>query len=621
MRCILVCALLCATAHATPLVTGNGFGFAVYANGGVSKLYAHPYSFVRPDPSNALGEGVETASFVKRLAWNVPGAPKAVDYLDNSHIIVTERAAGREAFFMPFGLARHALIATWQGAAGPALCVEWAHPVKSQRIEHLGATTVTVYRFDRVDETLVAIPLGPTTNATTEGCLGGASGWALVSLDDAKQVAAAVDDVVRWQFHAAPSALVEREHAEIEAWRVKPAVVFASDQERRLWRQSEIVLRMGQSREPNRPGRANHGLIVACLPDGSWTVPWVRDMAVAIHALIRMGHQAEARAGLAAYFAAQPIGKMQKEVGGTPYQISVVRYFGDGSEEPFFTQEGSTNIEYDNWGLVLWVLGEYVETFHDDQLLAEHTYRGTIYDSAKQFVVRPLLANLEPYRGGSIVAADTSIWEERQKDRKHFAFSTLAAIVGLRRFDALADAHKDRDLHAELGRVLPKLDTGFTAAFVRGSIHGTAEPGIKNDIDGAVLSAINLGVVTDPAVIHKTVEQMARLAVASGGFRRVQSTIEDPKIYEYWYERQEFVFVDLSLAEVYLRMKQPEKAAALMRTIVGKAANDHYFMPEMYVSVVNPLFKGAIGEPTGAIPMVGYGAGAVISYLIERQTR
>jgi hypothetical protein len=35
---------------------------------------------------------------------------------------------------------------------------------------------------------------------------------------------------------------------------------------------------------------------------------------------------------------------------------------------------------------------------------------------------------------------------------------------------------------------------------------------------------------------------------------------------------------------------------------------------------VNPLFKGAIGEPTGAIPMVGYGAGAYISYLIVRQT-
>ena len=57
-------------------------------------------------------------------------------------------------------------------------------------------------------------------------------------------------------------------------------------------------------------------------------------------------------------------------VKGADYQISVVRYFGDGSEEPFFTQEGSNNIEFDNWGLVLWVLGEYVTHFHDDKILA-----------------------------------------------------------------------------------------------------------------------------------------------------------------------------------------------------------------------------------------------------------
>ena len=49
--------------------------------------------------------------------------------------------------------------------------------------------------------------------------------------------------------------------------------------------------------------------------------------------------------------------KCAREVNGADYQISVVRYFGDGAEEPFFTQEGSTNIEFDDWGEVLWVLG------------------------------------------------------------------------------------------------------------------------------------------------------------------------------------------------------------------------------------------------------------------------
>src|ERR1700677_4326132 len=66
-----ICAslLLCFPATATNLVTGNGFGFAVVSpqTAMVSKFYVHPYSFVRPDPRNPLGEGLETANFIKSL--------------------------------------------------------------------------------------------------------------------------------------------------------------------------------------------------------------------------------------------------------------------------------------------------------------------------------------------------------------------------------------------------------------------------------------------------------------------------------------------------------------------------------------------------------------------------
>ena len=56
----------CMPAAATNLVTGNGFGFAVVSPGigTVNKFYAHPYSFIRPDPSKPLGEGIETANFL-----------------------------------------------------------------------------------------------------------------------------------------------------------------------------------------------------------------------------------------------------------------------------------------------------------------------------------------------------------------------------------------------------------------------------------------------------------------------------------------------------------------------------------------------------------------------------
>jgi hypothetical protein len=57
----------------------------------------------------------------------------------------------------------------------------------------------------------------------------------------------------------------------------------------------------------------------------------------------------------------------------------------------------------------------------------------------------------------------------------------------------------------------------------------------------------------------------------------------------------------------------------MLARIVGKAAADHNIIPEMYVAVPCDLFPGKIGDPTGAMPMVGYGAGAYVLHLLERE--
>jgi GH15 family glucan-1,4-alpha-glucosidase len=112
---------------------------------------------------------------------------------------------------------------------------------------------------------------------------------------------------------------------------------------------------------------------------------------------------------------------------------------------------------------------------------------------------------------------------------------------------------------------------------------------------------------------------MELLKVDSGGYRRVRGTYTDPAIFEYWYEKQEFLFVDLSLAEVYRRMGRSSEADAILKRIVDKAAADHNVIPEMYVAESCRLFPGELGDPTGALPMVGYGAGAYILHLLERE--
>jgi GH15 family glucan-1,4-alpha-glucosidase len=621
------CLIACLPVGATPLVSGNGFGFAVVSpeTGTVSKFYAHPYSFAQPDPRDPLGEGVKTANFIKSIEWNDGAAHSAsAEYVEDSHVIRVRNSLGEGLFFMPFGLRQTALVITWKPSVGAARRgrwhVEWSRPVRSQRVVRMFGAEMQLLRFDGIDESLLLIPLAPTrvTAAEPHEYLCTSQAWALISVESDSELERTVQEFSRWRALLVPSALAKRELAEIEQWRVKPAVRLSGKKERHLWRQSEVVLRMAQSREPNRSGRNNNGLIVACLPDGSWFMPWARDMAYAAVSLARMGHRSEARAAVLAYFNARPTGKMKHETGGLDYQISVVRYFGDGSEEPFFTNEGNTNIEFDNWGLALWVLGEYLQRYDEDALLRESTYRGKLYESARDYVVKPLLANLEKYGDGLIVAPDTSIWEERQKDRKHFAFSTAVAIVGLRHFAEIAHRVGDERTWTEILNEVALMGKGFNAAFIRdGKLRGTLEEGVKNDIDGALLAVINLGVVTDPAIIHSTVDRMELLKVASGGYRRVRGTYTDPSIYEFWYEKQEFLFVDFSLAEVYRRLGRNEQAAAILKRIVDKAAADDNFIPEMYVAEDCPLFHGALGDPTGAVPMVGYGAGVYILNVLE----
>ncbi|MBV9528705.1 glycoside hydrolase family 15 protein [Sphingomonas sp.] len=623
LRCVALIALLfAAPAAASHLVTGNGFGFTVVApeTGQATSFYPHPYSFIRPEPGKPLSEGVATANFVKAIGWGRGGQPASAEYLDDSQVISGRRGASSGEVFMPFGLDRAALVIVQDSAGGGAWRAQWRHPLRSQRAVSAAGVSALLLRFAGIDQPLLLIPLAAVRTASAGQPLAASSAWALVALDRAADTEVAIRDVVRWQAGLAAPELAAREVAQFEQWRVKPTVRFASDAERHLWRQSETMLRIAQSREPNRPDRHGNGLIVAALPDTYFT-PWVRDMAWSTMALLRMGHQAEARAALLAYFNARPTGKMRSQVNGADYQVSVVRYFGDGAEEPFFTMEGSTNIEFDDWGEVLWVLGEYLSKYDDPALLQTETPRGRLYETARDFIVRPLMANTERYGAGRIVAGDTSIWEERQKDAKHFAFSTAMAIVGLGEFANVAARFGDDPAAAQALHDVDLLKTGFTAAFARnGELRGTLEPGIKNDIDGALIPIINFGVISDPKLITNTVDRMSLLKVASGGYKRVRSTYTDPKIFEFWYEKEEFLFVDLQLAQLYRRLGRTAEADAMLARIEAKAAADHDIIPEMYVAVPCKLFPGRIGDPTGALPMVGYGAGAFVLHLLDRES-
>jgi hypothetical protein len=573
----------------SPMPTGNGFGFATFDRGALRGFHPHPYRFARQNPRDPFADGPETPTLVKRLAWR--GSKGAAEYRAQSQVI----DAGDQHFFMPFGVERSVLVTYCDERR--RLDVEWAHRKADERIETMAGRKVRVVTFTDISQTAALVPLGDRA-------------FALLSVDDPKELPAAVEDLVRWQGGDPAEALADREVHDLDGWRATPPARLSAD-ERKVWRQSETIMRMAQIREPGGHAR---GLIDASLPSGEWFIPWVRDMSYATVALARMGHQEEARRALDAWLEARPMGVNRDRVRGSDYQVSTVRYNGDGSEMADRSGLDNPNVELDSWGLALWAMGEYMRKYDDRAWLASPTWRGTVYENMRDHVARPLMENLDAYGDGLIVAADTSIWEQNDLPPLHYASSTITAIRGLRDFAAIAEKAGDAPTAAEVRKTVEKLERGFEQAFVRdGRIHGVLGDSPKNDVDAAALEAVNFGVVSDRSVVDATLSSMDVLAEPPGGWRRV--TGDTP------YEKHEFLWSDFEMARARLRLGQKEAAQGIVDRTTDRSVHDHGLIPEMYVSVPDDEFPGKIGDPTGAIPMVGYGAGLYTMYMLDREER
>ena len=92
-----ICAslLACTPAAATHLVTGNGYGFAVVSpeTGAITKFYAHPYSFARPDPKNPDNKIVILTSQSGQLVRHDLNADRNSDEYKRLKDLVNAKAA------------------------------------------------------------------------------------------------------------------------------------------------------------------------------------------------------------------------------------------------------------------------------------------------------------------------------------------------------------------------------------------------------------------------------------------------------------------------------------------------------------------------------------------------
>ncbi len=459
-----------------------------------------------------------------------------------------------------------------------------------------------------------------------QGLAAGQSTWfgmVMAGTEDGDQAALQqrVDD---WLAGRQPEAVLDDAKAEWANWMSQgQAQVPAglSDDERAVWKQSLVVLRMAQSREPNGPdGSGDHpyGQLLAALPkahprpgEGIWNIAWVRDGAYAIAGLARAGFTKEARAGLEFMLNAD-VGDYEEYV-GHPYAISITRYYGRGREETDTNQDGP-NIEFDDFGLFLMALGEQL----DGPNLADANWWKPYWPTIRDKVADTLVSLFEDDTW--LIAPDSSIWERHWNgNQKHFTYTSAAAARGLCVAARLADEMGESDKADEYRGVVSKLRKGIAYNMLdgRGAIAGNLEElqAGHGYMDMAAVEALNFGLV-DPAgqmgsdtldVFRDTFYDGA--PDGYGGYFRNDDGD--------WYDSQEWAFIDLRTATALGYAGRTDQRDKLLEWVVAQTRQNYGLMGELYC-------RGGTDCPTrgdyrGSVPMVGFGPGAFILAMTERQ--
>ena len=447
-----------------------------------------------------------------------------------------------------------------------------------------------------------------TTGATNDAVAGfqtslgtlapGASayaGWFTVLAKDAL-AQDAVDRVRTFVAGRTAEKLFTDEVAAWGAWVTAPPA-GATPLEAALARQAQAIVRMAQVTEAGKPA----GQILASLAPGKWNIAWVRDMAYATVALARTGHAAEAKAALA--FQMGATANLYGQYVGSPYQISVVRYYGNGTEETDSDANGP-NIEFDGFGLFLWALDEYVRATNDTATLAA-------WWPVVSTKIADVLVKLQESSG--LIAPDSSIWEVHWNGKqRHFAYTTITAANGLcaaaRLADKLGSGSVATGYRTAGAKARDAILTSLRApdGTIAQSTEGLA--GGNGWLDAAAVEAINFGLVhPDRRTAKATMHSIQRGLVPPSGRGFMRNDLGA------WYDSQEWIFVDLRSNRPFALAGEQATATATLAWNVEQAAENFQQLSELH--------ERTTGDYAGENPMVGFGAGAYLLALGDRGTK
>jgi len=549
------------------LVTSNGLVAAVYNEQRNEVQYALPHIFQAYDSSCAV------KPFILRLAPSIDSKPVKTYYNHNTHVITADYRHLKVSYFAPFTIEKPVLIVAISG---------WEGDIKK-----------VSFSFERGAAEVVSDSISFPSHP------GRSIKYYIFSYSDSLHNGDEILQEVKKDIAVSKGFLLTNEISYMRGVFAKchiPKTI--SRLERRVMEQSIAILKMAQVSESEVfPG--SRGQILASLPPGGWNISWVRDGSYSILALNRLGLFQEARRFLSFMLKAKSnhyvhfIYTDGRDYGvGVPYQISVCRYFGLGKEESDFNQEGP-NIELDGFGLYLIALSDYVNRSRDTMFLINN------YQEISRKILDPIVHSID---SNGLIRKESGPWE-RHLPGKQFAYTSIVCAAGIRDFCALTsklnllDAEGYMEAYTKLlNGILENLVVNHK--LIKGNVEAI-DPEKHDYFDGGTFEAFALRLITEKDLFESHMRIYRKVLGVPGGihgFSRINNGD--------WYETAEWILLDLRGASALGNFGDRRDAMTLVKWVTDQASLNFGLIPELYNRKTSTY--------DGAVPMVGFGAGAYI---------
>ncbi len=547
------------------LVTSNGLIAAVYDESRAYIERISPHIFQAYDSSDYV------KPFLRRVAVTLKSRPEKTFYKDNTHVITVKYPDVEVNYFAPFSTGEKVF---YIEISGPRSEVE------SCSISYILQKTNVL-----IDSAVFNRPGNR------------AEKYFMLSFTDSLQTDGKIVEKAKANLIANDGNILQNEISYMK--KVFARAKFPkgiSSKQRSLLEQSISVLKMAQVTQQEVFSKAS-GQILASLPPGGWNIAWVRDGCYSALGLNRLGLFDEARRFLSFMLNAESnhydhfVFRDGKDYGvGVPYQISVCRYFGEGKEESDYTDDGP-NIELDGFGLSLIALCDYVQRSGDTAFFKEN------YDLLATKVADAIIHCIDT---NNVIRIDSGPWE-RHLPGKQFAYTSIACAAGLRDFAALSSKLKisgAEKYYQAYERLLGGIRNNLVIdhKFIKGNVEA-ADSNSYDYYDGGTFEAFGFGLFHDKKFFNSQLEEYKRILGVEGG-RHGFSRINKGD----WYETAEWILLDLRAASAMHKYGDQKGARKLVNWVTDQAALNYNLIPELY--------NRKTSFYDGAVPMVGFGAGA-----------